>query len=67
MTFNSYVFFTYYYINDCAVSVSHNFVGHVHEAHGRKATTSSEHGEKREEEEDRAKRKAEKRGTAFYL
>ncbi len=38
--------------------------GHVHEAHGHK-TTSSGHGEKREEEEK--ERKTEKTGILFFL
>ncbi len=37
-----------YFDNKCDVSVSHKSEGHVHEAHGHK-TTSSGHGEKREE------------------
>lgn len=46
----------------CVVSVSHNFEGHVHESHGHKTATSSEHGGEKEEEEEHRKRKAEKRG-----
>ncbi len=33
-----------YVSDDCGVSVSHNFEGHVHETHGHKTTTSSGHG-----------------------
>ncbi len=47
--------------NDCGVSVSHHFEGHVHEAHGHKSASSSGHGEEREEEE----RKAERKGISF--
>ncbi|XP_044030286.1 mucin-12 isoform X9 [Siniperca chuatsi] len=43
--------FACYVNDDCGVSVSHNFEGHEHETHGHKTTISSEHGEKREEEE----------------
>lgn len=36
---------------DCGVSVSHTSEGHVHETHGHKTSTSSEHGEKKQEDE----------------
>lgn len=35
---------------NCGVSVLHMPEGHGHETHGHKTTTSSEHGERREEE-----------------
>lgn len=50
--------------DDCVVSVSHNFEGHIHETRGHKTRTSSEHGEEREEEEHRG-RKAERSGITF--
>lgn len=51
------------FIDDCGVSVSQHFEGHIHETHSHK-TTSSEHGGKREEEEH-TERKVEKRGIEF--
>lgn len=47
--------------DNCGVSVSHNF--EVHETHGHK--TSSEHGERRAEEEEHREGKPDKRGIAF--
>lgn len=49
--------------DDCVVSVSHNFEGHIHETRGHKTRTSSEHGEEREEEH--RDRKAERSGITF--
>lgn len=51
------------YLNDnCGISVSHKSEGHVHEIHGHK-TTSSEHGERRQEGERKAERKGMCRGS----
>lgn len=57
-------FFYSCYVNyDHGVSVPHQPVDHVHETHGHKNTTSSEHGEEREEEEK--DRKAEMTGIGI--
>lgn len=48
--------------DDCGVSVSHHFEGHVHETHGHK-TTSSGHGEEKEEKA----RKPEREGISCFF
>lgn len=46
------------------MTASHKSDGHVHETHGHKTTTSSEHGEKRKED-DETERITEKTGIFF--
>lgn len=46
------------------LSVSHESEGHVHDTHGHKTTTSSEHGEEKHEEAHKEKR-AKSKGVTF--